>query len=91
MYFNMINFWNIHGMWFVFFMFCFPRLTLFFGNVATGGLLWWLGFLLAPRLLVAILATTAYWDSNSVLVVLTWMWALYGESAEKLFVLTEKN
>jgi hypothetical protein len=78
-----MDFWDVHGISFILFMALFPRLTLLFSSVATGGLLWWLGWLFAPRLLVAILATTAYWDTNRVLVVFTWLWALGGEGAEK--------
>jgi hypothetical protein len=78
-----INFWDVHGFWFIFFMFFFPRLTLLLSSVLSGGILWWLGWIFAPRLLVAILATNAYWEANTVLVVLTWIWALSGESAEK--------
>ena len=78
-----VNFWDVHGFWFVFFMFFFPRLTLLFSSVVTGGLLWWLGWIFAPRLLVAILATSAYWETNTLLVVFTWLWALLGESSEK--------
>ena len=37
---NEINFWDVHGLWFCFFMFLFPRLTLFFGGIVTGGWLW---------------------------------------------------
>jgi len=33
--------------------------------------------------LTAILATYGFWNTNPVLVVLTWMWALGGESTEK--------
>ena len=70
----------------------FPRLTLLvcfflFGTVlgapAGGSLLWWLGWLVAPRLLVAILATNSYWHTAPVLVVLTWIWAVGGERFEK--------
>jgi hypothetical protein len=77
------NFWDMHGFLFLIFMFFFPRLTLFFSSVASGGIFWWLGFIFAPRLLVAILATTAYWNSNPILVTLTWFWALGGEGFEK--------
>ena len=80
---ELINFWDVHGIWFMFFMFFFPRLTLLFSSVVSGGVLWWLGWVFAPRLLVAILATFAYWESNTILVVLTWFWAIGGESAEK--------
>ncbi|MBN1971961.1 MAG: hypothetical protein JXR48_01845 [Candidatus Delongbacteria bacterium] len=78
-----MDYWDNHGILFLVFMFFFPRLTLFFSSVAFGGLLWWLGFIFAPRLLVAILATTAYWDTNTFLVVLSWFWALGGEPFEK--------
>jgi hypothetical protein len=77
------NFWDAHGTLFVLFMFFFPRLTLVFSSVASGGLLWWLGWVFAPRLLVAILATTAYWHTNTFLCVLAWVWALCGEIGEK--------
>ncbi len=78
-----MNFWQVHGWIFVVCMFFFPRLTLFFGGIASGGLWWWIGFIFAPRLLVAILATTAYWHTNTVLVIITWFWAISGEGTEK--------
>lgn len=79
----MTDFWSHHGIVFVVCMFIFPRLTLLFSGVAWGGLLWWLGLVFAPRLLVAILATSVYWETNTVLCILTWIWALGGESTEK--------
>ena len=82
-----MDFWDVHGIWFIIFMFFFPRLTLLFSSVAFGGLFWWLGFIFTPRLLVAILATTAYWETKQILVVLTWFWALGLESAEKRMLL----
>jgi hypothetical protein len=78
-----VDFWEVHGVLFILFMFFFPRLTLLFSSVAFGGFLWWLGWVIAPRLLVAILATTSYWETNTILVVLTWFWAIGGEGAEK--------
>ena len=81
-----MNFWNEHGIIFIIFMFFFPRLTLFFSSIPFGGLFWWLGFIIAPRLLVAILATTAYWDTNQILVIITWFWAIGGEGTEKTVV-----
>ena len=79
----MIDFWQAHGCLFILFMFFFPRLTLLFSSVVSGGLLWWLGWIFAPRLLVAILATTTYWSTNIFLVILTWIWALCLETGEK--------
>jgi len=83
----MVDFWDIYSIWFIIFMFFFPRLTLLFSSVVSGGFLWWLGWFFTPRLLVAILATTSYWESNTVLVIFTWFWALCGESTEKKMVI----
>ena len=85
------NFWEVHGIFFIFFMAIFPRLTLLFSSVATGGFFWWLGWLFAPRLLVAILATMAYADTNIILVILSWIWALGGESSEKRVMVTRSS
>ena len=59
----------------------FPRLTLLFASFATGGVLWWLGWLIAPHLLVAILSLS-YWDTNPVLVLFAWFVAFCGTSGE---------
>ena len=80
------GFWEHHGLFFAVALFVFPRLTMLFGtSVATafGGPLFWLGWLFAPRLTVAIIGTTLYWDTNPVLCVFSWFWALGGESSEK--------
>ncbi len=79
----MNNFWDHHGFLFLFFITLFPRLTLLFSSVAFGGIFWWLGFLFAPRVLVAVLATMSYFNSNPLLVVISWIVALSGESTEK--------
>ena len=78
-----MNFWEQHGVLFLVFMFFFPRLTLLFSSVASGGLFWWLGFLFAPRILVAVLATVAYATTNPVLVIGAWIWAIACELGEK--------
>ncbi len=77
-----MNFWDNHGILFVICMFFFPRITMFFAT-AWGGVLWWLGWIFTPRLLVAILATNSYWSTNKIIVILAWIWALGGESCEK--------
>lgn len=82
------DFWDVHGVFFLVAIFFFPRLTLLFSSVATGGFFWWLGWLIAPRFLVAILATVAYGSTNIVLVVISWIWALSLESAEKTAILS---
>ena len=77
------NYWNHHGVFFLIFITLFPRLTLLLSNVAFGGLFWWIGFIFAPRILVAVLATISYWSANPVLVIMSWLIALSGESGEK--------
>lgn len=81
-----VNFWMKRGVFFLFFVTLFPRLTLLFSSVAIGGFFWWLGWLFAPRILVACLATIAYWNTNKVLVMISWLVAIGGESSEKYFV-----
>ena len=83
------DYWDRHGVFFLFFITLFPRLTLLFSSVPFGGVLWWLGLIFAPRLTVAILATLAYWEMNPVLVIISWMVAFSGESGEKV-VLTRQ-
>ncbi|MFH1224055.1 MAG: hypothetical protein V1647_06935 [Pseudomonadota bacterium] len=81
-----INFWDVHGILFLVFITLFPRLTLLFSSVAFGGIFWWLGFIFVPRFLVAILATISYWNTNKVLVIIAWLFAIGGESSEKYFI-----
>lgn len=81
--FGTVNFWHRHNIFFLFFIAVFPRLTLLFSSVAFGGLLWWLGFFFCPRILVASLATVAYFHTNPVLVVISWLVAIGGEVFEK--------
>lgn len=77
------NFWENHSILFIVAMFFFPRLTMLFATTFGGGLLYWLGWLFAPRLTVAIIATMLYGDTNIVLVVMSWFWAFGGETTEK--------
>ena len=81
--FGQVDFWQNHGIFFLVFITIFPRLTLLFSSVPFGGFIWWLGFFFAPRILVAALATIAYWQTNPFLVSLSWLIAISGETAEK--------
>lgn len=81
--FGAINFFDKHGLFFLLFITFFPRLTLLFSSVATGGFFWWLGFIFCPRILVASLATVSYFHTNPILVTLSWIIALGGETMEK--------
>lgn len=89
--FGRIDFFQKHGFFFLIFITLFPRLTLLFSSVATGGFLWWMGFIFCPRILVASLATVAYFHTNPVLVVISWIVALGGETMEKAGISGGKN
>lgn len=89
--FGNFDYWDKHGWIFLFSIALFPRLTLLVsgllvGSIEFGGLIWWLGFFFAPRILVATLATVAYWNQNPVLVIISWLIALGGESSEKFVI-----
>jgi hypothetical protein len=89
--FGSIDFFTKHGWIFLISIALFPRLTLLvsgvlFHSVEFGGLLWWLGFFFAPRILIATLATLAYWNTNQLLVIFAWLIALGGESSEKMVI-----
>lgn len=81
-----VDFWEVHSIWFLIFISFFPRLTLIFSSVPFGGVLWWLGLIFAPRILVATLATVTYWKTNPLLVIISWLIALGGESGEKVMI-----
>ncbi len=81
--FGTVNFWDKHGVFFLISIAIFPRLTLLFSSVATGGVLWWIGFFFFPRILIAGLATMAYFHTNPVLVTMSWLIAIGGEFFEK--------
>jgi hypothetical protein len=86
-----IDYFNKHGWFFLVFLALFPRVSLLFSglllqSVEFGGILWWGSFFLAPRILVATLATISYWKTNPILVTLAWLIALGGESSEKIFL-----
>ncbi len=87
------NFWVVHslvgGIIFCLMLAIFPRLTLAFMALTGGigitivGLILWL---LAPHLLVAVIATTLYWHTNPILVILAWFIAFGGEATEKVYL-----
>ncbi len=81
--FGTVDFFQNHGIFFLIFITFFPRLTLLFSSVASGGVVWWLGLIFCPRILVASLATVAYFHTNPMLVIFSWLLALSGEAFEK--------
>lgn len=85
------NYWDHHGLLFLAGITCFPRITLLFFTAPIGGFLWGLSWLFAPRMLVAVLATLAYWQQNPFLVVFAWLVALGGESSEKAAIVHQSQ
>lgn len=77
-----MNYWDVHGILFLIAATFVPRLTMLFAVGVPFGLLHWLGWLFAPHLTVAILATTFYWDTNPVLCIISWFVALGGTAGE---------
>lgn len=77
-----MDFWQVHGLLFLFFATFFPRLAMLFAVSVPFGLLAWAGWLFAPHLTVAILATQYYWQTNPVLCIIAWFIALAGTGGE---------
>lgn len=77
-----MDFWDVHGIFFLIFITFFPRLTMLFAVTIPFGLLAWLGWLFVPHLTVAILATQYYWHTNPILCIIAWFIALAGTSGE---------
>jgi len=86
-----MGFWEVHGIlggsFLCLLLAILPRFTLLFVCYAFGaiGITSWgvVGWFFTPRLLIAIIGTTIYWDTNPILCVFAWIIALCGESAEK--------
>jgi hypothetical protein len=80
-----MDFFDNHGVITLLGLAIFPRITLLIASFASGGLLWWIGWLIAPHFLVAILSIP-YWDSNPILVVVAWIMAFSGTGLESRVV-----
>jgi hypothetical protein len=81
-----MNFWEVHGIFFLLGLVFFPRITVILFSHVTGGPLFWIFFLIFPRIVIPILAAYHYWDTNPVLVVLSFVVSLSGETGEKQIV-----
>ena len=77
-----MDFWQVHGIFFLIFITLFPRLTMLFAVTVPFGFLAWFGWLFFPHLTVAILATQYYWQTNPILCVIAWFVALAGTGGE---------
>lgn len=82
-----MNFFDHHGVITLICLALFPRLTLL-AAFSTGTVVWWLGWLFFPHLLVAIASTLFYWETNPLLVIAAWIVALGGTTAESKFIWT---
>lgn len=81
-----MNFWAVHSVFFLMGLVFFPRLTVILFSHVTGGPIFWIFFLVVPRLVIPILAAYHYWDTNPILVVLSFLICLGGETGEKTVV-----
>lgn len=59
-------------------------------HLTNPGLAFWFGFLIIPRVFIAILAFYWYIDTNPILVVLTVLGCFIGEILEKLWLCAPK-
>ena len=82
----MDSFWSNHTYDYIFLIgfTLFPRFSLLFCNISWSFFIL-IGWLFLPRITIAILATLFYSPTNPILVILSWMFALGGESAEKKY------
>ena len=69
-----MDYWQVHGWLFLIGATFFPRLTMLFAVSMPFGILAWAGWLFVPSLLVAILATNYYWQTNPILCIAAWIW-----------------
>lgn len=81
-----MDYWDAHGYLFLIFITLFPRITMLVATSVSFGLYLWIGWLFAPHLTVAILATTYYWDTNPILCTIAWFVALAGTGGEAKMV-----
>lgn len=77
-----MDFWQQHGWLFLIGCAFFPRITTLFFSAASFGLWSILGWIFAPHFLVAFLATTYYWHTNPILVMIAWGFAFAGTGGE---------
>jgi len=73
----------VHGILFLIFITFFPRLTMLFAVAVPFGFLSWMGWLFAPHLTVAILATQYYWQTNPILCIIAWFIAFAGTGGKQ--------
>lgn len=77
-----MDFWQTNGWLFLLGCMCLPRITTAFFASVTFGFWAIVGWIFTPHILVAIWATTYYWNTNRVLVIISWFVALIGTIGE---------
>lgn len=89
----MVSFWANHGFLFglVICLFCLflPRLTLFCMSIFSAigiSFLGVVGWILLPRVTIAVITTMFYGHSNPFLCLMAWVCAFFGELGEKYFL-----
>lgn len=81
-----MDFWQVHGIFFLIFITFFPRLTMLFATAVSFTPLVFIGWLFAPHFTVAVLATQYYWHTNPILCIIAWFIAFAGTGGEvKIF------
>lgn len=86
-----MDFWTNHGIWFLILCQIFPRLTIVFGTAYPIGADQIIAWVLCPRFLAAYLATINYWDTNPVLVMVSWIMATSAMIGSTISVGTSLN
>lgn len=92
-----MDFFAVHEHWFVFLacLALFPRLTMLLTGVCFMGwsypVWFWIGWLLTPRFVAAILGTWFYFHTNPVLCIFAWLIALGVSGGEKSYINSRRS
>ena len=90
-----MNYWDVHGWWFLFFMLVFPRITMLVSGICfmtwLHPVLFWFGWVLTPRFVGAILATWFYFHTNPVVCIFAWIAALGVSVGQKKIIKIKRN
>jgi len=68
-----MDFWDYHGLWFLFGILFFPRITMVYFTSVTFEIWAALGCIFLPGILVAVYATVYYWHINPLLCAIAWV------------------
>lgn len=82
---------HTHYLWALFGFAFFPRITLWFFALITGGFWFWVGVFFIPHIMIAYWATHYYWDTNPVLCILSWFIAFGGSKSESKVIKSRRR